>query len=146
MNVFRFRTINHGYKMLVKKLLKSKDYQKISFDGCGKGTSVNKKSRYHLRNVHVMFDNPSEFDEYLVDCPKRSSVMNNYIKNETKLFDEGEIDSDKMGKISKIWKLIENPDNTINANYGHMVYHIRDAGNEKYDPNMMSQWEWMVSK
>ena len=70
--------------------------------------------------------------------------MNDYLEKEIVLFDKGEIDADKMGNISSIWKMIANPDGTINANYGYMVYHLRDAGNEKFDSNtkMMSQWEW----
>jgi len=147
MNVFRFKTINDGYIKLVKRLLvKPQEYQKVSFEGSGKGKNVNKKSRYHLRNVHIMFDNPQEFTEYKVACPKRTQIMNDYMTKERKLFDNGVINSDKMGEISKIWKLIENPDNTINANYGYMVYHLKDAGNPKYNNTFMSQWEWCQNR
>jgi len=149
MNVFRFKTINSGYKCLVKRLLEApQEYQKVSFPGSGKGVNINKKSRYHLRNVHIMFENPKEFTEYKVACPKRTQVMNDYMRKETELFDKGEIDSNKMGQISKMWKLIENPDQTINANYGFMVYHLRDGGNDKFtkDGEFMSQWEWCQNR
>ena len=149
MNVFRFSTINSGYKSLVKQLLVTpSDYQKVSFPGSGTGTHINKKSRYHLRNVHIMFDEPEEFKEFRVDCVERTKIMNDYMKKETELFDEGVIDSNKMGKASKIWKLIENPDQTINANYGYMVYHLKDAGNEKFtkEEDFMSQFEWAKNR
>ena len=143
MRVFRYKTLNSGYKKLCKTILTNPcDFEKISFKGSGKGKYVNKKSRWHLRNVHVMIENPAEFTEWNVACPERSKVMNDYMQRETVLFDDGVIDSNKMGEISKVWKLIENPDETINANYGYMVYHLRDAGNPKFDDAMMTQWEW----
>lgn len=142
MRCFQFRTINETYLSLVRAALKSEDYQVVNFPGSGKGRNVNKKSRFHLRNVHVMIDEPGEFTEYQVACPDRTKVMNDYLRKEMNLFDRGEIDSNKMGEISKIWKLIENPDKTINANYGYMVYHLKDAGNPKFGTKMMSQWEW----
>ena len=133
MNVFEFDNINDGYIELVKRLLsKPDDYEKITAEGCGKGKLVNKKSRYHLRNVHIIFKNPKEFNNYKVIDDKRSSTMNSYMLKERELFDNGIIDSNAMSKISKIWKCIENPDNTINANYGYMVYKITDA-RTKYD-------------
>ena len=155
MNVFRFKTINHGYKSLVKRLLIKPDYyEKVNIPEKkpkniyeNKNIHVNKKSRFHLRNVHILFENPKEFTKYDVDCPKRTKVMNSYMEKEKELFDRGVINSNEMGNISKLWKLIENVDNTINANYGYMVYHLRDAGNLKYNPNvMMSQWEWCQNR
>ncbi|MCJ7638143.1 MAG: thymidylate synthase [Nitrososphaeraceae archaeon] len=128
---------------MVKRILEKPDYfQEVCFDGSGKGKNINKKSRWHLRNVHVMFENPSEFTGYNVKCKERSRVMNDYMEKERELFDRGEISSDKMGEISKIWKLIENPDKTINANYGFMCHHLRDAGNEKFGNKFMTQFEW----
>lgn len=148
MRTFTFKKVNKGYIELVKFILTDPcDYQVVSFPSSGKGKYINKRSRYHMRNVHVMFENPDEFTEYNVACPHRTKVMNEYMKKEAEYFDKGIIDSNKMGKISKIWKLIENPDETINANYGHMVYHLKDAGNEKFNGGkMMSQWEWCENR
>ncbi len=157
MNVYTFETINEGYIELVRQLLNSArisskssgcspdthpstDYQKVEFDSCGVGKNVNKKSRYHLRNVHVMFNNVDEFTEFKVACPERTKKMNEYMIAERDLFDRGVIDADEMGKISKIWSLIRNSDNTINANYGHMVFFLRDT------PEEMSQYEWCCDR
>lgn len=143
MNCFKFGTINEAYISLVKTFFtESREHQIVNFQGSGKGKHVNKRSRFHLRNVHVLIENPEEFKEYNVACPERSKVMNEYMKKETILFDKGEICSKKMGEISKIWKLIENPNGTINANYGYMVYHLKDAGDQKFGGKMLSQWEW----
>lgn len=146
MRSYSYKTINAGYKRLVRHALKSKDFQRVIFPNSGKGRNVNKKSRLHLRNVHIIFRNPAEFTKYKVACPKRTEIMNTYLEKERILFDKGETDSNKMGDISKIWKLIENPDQTINANYGYMVYHLKDAGNLAYSDTMLSQWEWCQNR
>jgi thymidylate synthase len=151
MQVFNFKTINTGYISLVSRLLTDPcDFQKLiipkeekaKIKKGDRNKFINKKSRFHLRNVHILFENPQEFKKYNVHCPKRTETMNKYIQAETKLFDEGIIDATEMGKISCIWKHIRNPDNTINANYGHMVYHLKDAGDPNFTSQHMSQWEW----
>lgn len=49
--------------------------------------------------------------------------------------------------ISKFWSKIKNPDGSSNANYGFMVYHLKDAGNEMFSTDeMRSQWEWAKSR
>ena len=148
MRIFRYKTINEGYMDLCRTILTNPcGYEEVSIPGSGKGKLINKQSRWHLRNVHIEFENPGEFTKWKVNCPERSMAMNRYMEAEKKLFDEGIIDSNRMGEISKIWKLIENPDETINANYGYMVYHLRDAGNPKFDPkSMMTQWEWCKNR
>ena len=147
MNIYRFKTINEGYITLVKTLLTNPTNKEIiTIQESGKGKYINKKSRVHLRNVHVLFEDPGEFIEFKVDCPRRSLIMNDYMMKERILFDEGVIDSNSMGNISKIWKGIENPDMTINANYGYMVYHLKDAGNIKYSDKFMSQFEWCQNR
>lgn len=147
MNVFHFKTINHAYRSLVQRILIKPDYyEPVTIPNAGKGKNINKKSRYHLRNVHIMIENPGEFTRYLVLCPIRTKIMNLYMEKERDLFDRGEIRSNYMSNISKIWKLIENPDGTINANYGHMIYHINDAGNEKFSNTFMSQFEWCQNR
>lgn len=146
-NTFTFRTINQGYQELVKKLLhQPDDYQKVDLPGSGQGRLINKKSRFHLRNVHAVFTHPEEFEEFKVAGEKRTKLMNNYMNRERMLFDQGVINADEMGKISVIWKKIENPDGTINANYGYMVYHLKDAGNPAYSSEMMTQWEWCQNR
>lgn len=145
MNVFYFNTINQGYQYLVRRLLIKPDYyQAIDLPGAGKGHLINKKPRFHLRNVHIIFKNPEEFKEFNVFSPERSKVMNDYMQKEQILFDNGIIDAKQMSSISKMWGLIRNPDHkTINANYGYMVYYIKDAGNlNQSKMPLMSQFEW----
>lgn len=139
MNVFKFKTINNAYVKLVKRIYEKPDYfEEVISDG--KGPNINKRSRFHLRNVHLMIKNPEKFDGYKVKCPERSKKMNNYIMRETALFDCGETRAEVMGNISTMWRAIKNPDGTINANYGYMVYYLRDA------PKDISQWEWCKNR
>ena len=127
---FEFDDINEGYIYLVNLLLNDPDWHEdVEFEGSGKGIYINKKSRSHLENVRVVFRHPETFKGWMVKCNDRSGVMNDYAKKEADLFDKGVIDSTEMGKISRVWKTIANPDGTINANYGFMVYHLKDAGN-----------------
>lgn len=73
---------------------------------------------------------------------KHNKIIENYTNKETEMFDRGDIYG--MGSISKVWDLIKNPDGSINANYGYMIFHINDAGNEKYQVNkeLTNQWTW----
>lgn len=145
MNVFHFQTINQGYIELVRRILIKPDYyQSVTFLNSGKGPNVNKKSRFHLRNVHILIQNPGEFEQFDVLLPERSKKMNDYMHKEQILFDNGIIDADQMSSISKLWGLIRNPDKkTINANYGYMVYYLKDAGNlNQSNMPLLSQFEW----
>lgn len=76
---------------------------------------------------------------------KRNEIMERYSSNEVPLFDSGNNNSDgQMATLSKVWDSIKNPDGTINANYGLMVYHTRDAGDPRFvgDDKKLTQWEW----
>ncbi len=125
---------------MVRQLLFKPDrYQIVNLEGSGKGKLVNKKSHYHLDNINILIENPSEFVKFKVVCEERQDIMNNYMEKKTALFDNGIIDADEMGKASKLWKLIENSDGTINANYGYMVYYIKDADG-------VSQFDWCKNR
>lgn len=144
-----FNNLNEAYIELVKQLVTNpSDIQIIENNPATKFDRklINKKSRSHLRNVHIIIKNVENFDGYKVACPIRTAAMANYLESETVMFDQGITCSKKMGKLSKIWHYIRNPDNTINANYGWMVYHMKDAGNPTYSPIMMSQYEWAFDR
>jgi len=139
MSTFKYKTINNAYIKLVKRIYEKPDYfEEVVSDG--KGPNINKRSRYHLRNVHLLIEEPEKFNGYKVKCPERSKKMNNYIKRETALFDVGETSAAIMGTASSMWRAIKNPDGTINANYGYMVYYLRDT------PASFSQWEWCQNR
>ena len=112
----------------------------------GKGKKYNRADFIEKINYSFKIKEPKDF--YPVTLSEaRNKVINDYINKELLLFDNGDNNSSgNMSKISKIWDIISNPDGTINSNYGLMVYHILDAGNEKYSKEMKNQWEWAKSR
>lgn len=87
---------------------------------------------------------PSREEQITTKCPIRNQVIADYAKKERILFDSGDIWN--LGSLSKVWATIANPDGSVNANYGYMVYHLKDAGNLKFSEKMASQWEWAKSR
>lgn len=85
---------------------------------------------------------PTIYENIITNSEKYNEIIKNYSIKETSLFDKGDIFN--MGSISKVWDKIKNPDGSINANYGFMVYHLKDAHNSMFAPNdtPQSQWEW----
>ena len=106
----------------------------------------NKQASKEILNYSFTIRYPMKDQVLTTKSDKHNKIISAYIEEETKLFDSGDIYN--MGKISKIWDLIANPDGSINANYGYMVYHLKDAGNYAFDPatGFLSQWEWAKSR
>src|SRR5438309_5251679 len=111
----------------------------------GKGKKYNQCSFIEKLNYSFTIKNPNK-EEYPRTCSeKRNQILKDYMDKETILFDKGDDNSSQnMEQISKVWKLISNPDGTINSNYGLMVYHIKDCGNKKHAPDeeFINQWVW----
>ncbi len=112
-------------------------------DGAGKADMYNVASVWEQTNVQLRIEHV-DLDE---DCPitrsaERNKIMRDYIDRETLLFDSGDDNTTgNFSRLSKVWNVIKNPDGTINANYGLMVYHTRDA-----QQGTQSQWEWAKSR
>ena len=99
-------------------------------------------------NYQFTITDVAEDDTYPITSSKhRNAVMKAYIDKETPLFDSGDAnETGNMSALSKVWDRIKNPDGKINSNYGLMVYHMRDAGNEEYQDEHKTQWEWAKSR
>ncbi len=105
----------------------------------------NKAAKQEKINYHFVIEKPLRHDRILTHSQARNHVIYEYSSKETVLFDQG--DRTNIKTLSKVWERIQNPDGTINANYGYMVYHLKDAGNECFDPDhFMSQWEWAKNR
>ena len=133
-----YKTFTEAYMATLKDVWENYDYEV-------KGN----QTRYNDDDTIEKIDYSFKILEPTIGVPqtkseKRNTIMEEYAKKEVELFDKGNIDS--MGKISKIWDLIKNPDGTINANYGYMVYHLLDAGNDSFSKNKVSQWEWAFTR
>jgi len=105
----------------------------------------NKTANQEKVNYSFVIKNPSDKEDIKTHSEKRNSTIYEYSDKETVLFDNG--DRVNIKNLSKVWQIIANPDSTINANYGYMVYHLKDAGNKDFDPDgFMSQWEWAKNR
>lgn len=104
----------------------------------------NKSTNQEKVNYHFIIRSPSDKEDITTRCKIRNSIIYEYSSKETVLFDKG--DREQIKSLSKVWERIQNPDGTINANYGYMVYHLKDAGNQEFDPEFISQWDWAKSR
>lgn len=104
----------------------------------------NKSSKQEKINYHFVIEQPQVDEKLTTRSSQRNSVIYEYSNRETVLFDEG--DRVKIKSLSKVWERIQNPDGTVNASYGYMVYHLKDAGNPNFDTKMMTQWEWAKNR
>lgn len=95
-----------------------------------------------LLNYNFTIMHPSLDEKLTTKSERYNKIMQDYADKETVLFDKGDIKN--MNCISKVWETVANPDGTINANYGYMIYHIFDAKNDIHAPNdiALNQWEW----
>src|ERR1700744_2602044 len=146
-----YNTFSEAYLDILNDVYNNYDYNiDITDPNAGKGKRFNEASLVEKISYQFIIKEPKEDDLYpITKSEERNKVIKDYIDNEAILFDEGNNNSDgKMEKLSKIWKIISNNDGTINSNYGLMIYHTKDAGNLKYQPNQgfISQWEWAKNR
>jgi thymidylate synthase len=104
----------------------------------------NKAANAEKINYSFIIEKPSDAEEMQTKCETRNKIIKDYSEKETILFDKG--DRVALKDISQVWKRIQNPDGTVNANYGYMVYHLKDAANPLFTEEKMSQWEWAKNR
>jgi len=106
----------------------------------------NKAANQEKINYHFVIKKPSDREDITTKSERRNQIIYEYSSKETVLFDKG--DRVEIKQLSKVWQKIANPDGTINASYGYMVYHLRDAGNPDFqnEDEFMSQWEWAKNR
>lgn len=151
MSVREYKTVSEAYLSILKDVYENPDYVHETVDE----TKVDKSTNPVLENKNWYFNkganqekvnysfvilHPSDTENIVTRCSKRNSIIYDYSSKETVLFDNG--DRTEIKNLSKVWQRIANPDGTINASYGYMVYHLKDAGNPCFDTELCSQWEW----
>jgi len=137
----KFNTFDDAYIFILDDVLNNYDENNLVCND----EEINRKPKYEKHNYSFYIMNPS-LNILKTKSEKRNRMIESYFKKEKVLFDSG--DCFGLTKFGNIWKNIANPDGSINANYGHMVYHMKDAGNIKYAPNddFLSQFEWAKSR
>ena len=106
--------------------------------------SPNRQGCREKINYTITINTPTR-EPVITGYGPRDQIVKAYTEAERVRFDQGDITH--MGEISSFWNKIKNPDGTINANYGYMVYHILDAGNPFYSTELpISQWQWAKNR
>lgn len=100
----------------------------------------NKSATQEKVNYSFVITSPSDQEPITTHSSQRNQVIYDYSNAETVAFDSGDLFTIKQ--LSKVWERIANPDGSINASYGYMVYHLRDAGHPVFSKEFTSQWEW----
>ena len=130
-------TINEAYNKILKLILTDFKFETSPHGKESNGYFPNSGEIQEILGAQIWITNPEDNLVYKTKDPKRDSQVNKHNQREIEVFDAGFIDSNIMAHHSTIWKLIENKSNqTINANYGYMVHHLRDT------PDGISQFEW----
>lgn len=151
----KYSTITEAYLSILQDVYENPDYIHDSItpddmkdsDNPVKNNSnwyFNKAANQEKINYSFIITNPSDKEQIVTKSKKRNSIIYEYSNAETILFDNG--DRTKIKELSKVWQRIANPDGSINASYGYMVYHLKDAGNPLFDNTFMSQWEWAKNR
>ncbi len=104
----------------------------------------NKTANQEKVNYFCTIVEPSDQEPITTKSEQRNQIIFEYSNAETVLFDNG--DRTEIKQLSKVWQRVANPDGTINASYGFMVYHLKDAGNPDFGAEFISQWEWAKNR
>ena len=139
----QFETLSEAYLHALKQVLENPDHRIETVQTGDKRYDYNRQACIEKLNYQFTVRSPS-LDYIQTYSQERNLVIREYFDKEYELCQSGNISD--MGKISKVWDLIANPDGTVNANYGYMVFHLKDAGNLKFDPNLKSQWDFAKSR
>lgn len=122
--IFNIETdyFSEAYETLLRTLLKNPEYQSAPRD-----QKINE-----ITNCKFTIRKP----EYCFYGNGRRSSQFKYIAAELLWYLSGDKSVDFISQFSKFWKKLENCDDTVNSNYGWLLFY------EKYAPVWTTQWQW----
>lgn len=122
--IFNIETdyFSEAYEKLLRALLKDPEYQSAPRD-----QKINE-----ITNCKFTIRNP----EQCFYVNERRASQFKYIAAELLWYLSGDKSVDFISQFSKFWKKLENCDNTVNSNYGWLLFY------EKYAPVWTTQWQW----
>lgn len=126
-----FPTLSVMYHSVLDRLVKRPDYV----------CSPRGQQIYELLNYQFTVLAP-ERDPIRTLDEERNKVIADYTARELKLYSSDTRDAAEFAKASKFWAKLANPDGTINSNYGWLIFHKRDCGDTRFNPEMRTAWEW----
>jgi hypothetical protein len=135
-----FSSLSDAYLYFLNQVLLEKTLPEDSIPkDAPKGWALNRRPCRELLNVHAVIEKPIRNVPLTTMSDTRNNIIADYFEKESKLFDTGDVTT--LKDISSVWRVIQNPDGTVNANYGFMVLHTRDCGDLRYNPTMRTPWE-----
>ena len=122
--IFNIETdyFSEAYEKLLRALLKDPEYQSAPRD-----QKINE-----ITNCKFTIRNP----EQCFYVNERRASQFKYIAAELLWYLSGDKSVDFISQFSKFWKKLENCDDTVNSNYGWLLFY------EKYAPVWTTQWQW----
>lgn len=122
--IFNIETdyFSEAYEKLLRALLKDPEYQSAPRD-----QKINE-----ITNCKFTIRDPKQC--FYVN--ERRSSQFKYIAAELLWYLSGDKSVDFISQFSKFWKKLENCDDTVNSNYGWLLFY------EKYAPIWTTQWQW----
>lgn len=104
---------------------------------------------HELLNYQFTVVEPDERPIVTLD-PDRNKVIADYTARELALYESGTRSAEEFAKKgSRFWAKLANPDGTINSNYGWLIFHKRDCGDEELERStggtqagLRTPWEW----
>lgn len=145
-----YRSISEAYLGILEDVYRNPDHVHPGVEesqlpqGQDPNWLLNRAANQEKIDYRFTILSPSDREPIQTRSEKRNAIIEEYARKETEFFDRG----DRVGikSLSKVWERVQNPSGDVNANYGYMVYHLKDAGNTDYDPTLLSQWEWAKSR
>ena len=122
--IFNIETdyFSEAYEALLRALLKNPEYQ----------SAPREQKINEITNFKFTIRRP----EYCFYANERRSSQFKYIAAELLWYLSGDKSVDFISQFSKFWKKLENCDDTVNSNYGWLLFY------EKYAPVWTTQWQW----
>lgn len=120
--IIKGETFAEVYKNILSKLIEKPNYK----------VSPRNENVYEDVNSGFQIMNPYKC---LFENVRRSSQYR-YIVGELLWYLSGDLRTDFISKYSKFWNKLLNPDDTVNSNYGELIF------KEKYNPISFTQWQW----
>ncbi len=130
-----FATLDEAYQQALHDVLYFPEYESDP-----RGLRVRERLGYKFTVRQPSMATPIQTAD-----PERNKVIAAYTQAEMELFAKQTRSADEMAKAASYWKTIENPDGTINSNYGHLTQGRRICGNEAFSSTIRTPWEWAIA-
>lgn len=133
-----YKTPSEAYTEVLKDVWTRNEHRSAP-----RGLVIREKLDYMF---HV--DSPTNDVPIVTGLHERDAVVRKYYYNEMHLYHRGTLAVSEWTKISKFWETIKNPDETINSNYGYLIFNNPSCGDPKYEDRelrvMRTPWEWAL--